>query len=77
MFWRIKTTVPFVFYRSRCMKIGTHSSATALPQAAVQMTRTVHLHRHDVYCPIIHCPINAQIGPAMTNQIREFCYSFD
>ena len=30
MFWRIKTTVPFVFYRVRGMKIGTHSSATVL-----------------------------------------------
>ena len=26
----MKTTVPFVFDRSRCMKIGTHFSATAL-----------------------------------------------
>ena len=61
MFWRIKTTVPFVFYRSRWMKIGTHSSATALLQRGqagrvlsnyTGMTRTVQLH----------CPINAQIG---------------
>ena len=49
--WREKTTVPFVFYRSRCVKIVTHSSATALLQCAL-MTRTVQLHRHDVYCPI-------------------------
>ena len=42
MFWQLKATVPFVFYRSRCMKIGTHSSATA-PQ---------HQRTNDAYCPI-------------------------
>ena len=41
-----------VFYRSRFMKIGTHSHATA-PLKRAQMMRTVQLH----------CPINAQIGP--------------
>ena len=66
-----KITLPFVFYRSRCMKIGTHSRATALLQRA-QMTRTVQLHRHDVYGQL-HCPISAQIGPVdnqSTNQTR-------
>jgi len=25
----------------------------------------------------IHCPINAQIGLLIANNVREFCYSFD
>ena len=85
MFWREKTTVPFVFYRSKCMKIVTHSSATALLQCA-QMTRTVQLHRPDVYCPILHrhdtyCLDNYIVllmlksSLSRIHQIRGFCNS--
>ena len=52
MFWQIKTTVPFVFCRSRSMKIETHSSAAAPQIQRAQMTSTVQLHY----------PINDQIG---------------
>ena len=52
----------------------------------VRITRSVHLHMHDVLTvPLtvqlqawrVHCPISAQIGLLMTNHVREFCYSFD
>ena len=51
---------------------------------ASDLTRSVHLHRHDVLTVpltvLLHCPIRrmmcAQIGLLMTNHIPEFCYSF-
>ena len=48
------------------------------------MTRTVHLHGHDVSTILLHCPItsmtrncsiSAQVGVVMAS--REFYYSFD
>ena len=50
------------------------------------MTRSVHLHRHDVFhvplTALLHCPItsvtrtmsySAQIGLVIANHIQEFC----
>ena len=65
MFWGIKTTVPFVFYRSRCMKIGNNSSATALLQRA-QMKCTVQLHR----------PIKAGVHMKMSGK-SDFLFSLE
>ena len=54
-------------------------------QQRAHMTRSVHLHMHDVLTvPLIvlytvqvqawrvHCPISAQIGLVRTNHVREF-----
>ena len=59
-------------------------------QQRAHMTRSVHLHMHDVLTvPLIvlyavqvqawrvHCPISAQIGLVRTNHVREFYYGFD
>ena len=59
-------------------------------QQRAHMTRSVHLHMHDVLTvPLIvlytvqvqawrvHCPISAQIGLVITNHVREFYYGFD
>ena len=58
-------------------------------QQRAHMTRSVHLHRHDVltvplsYYTVqlqawrVHCPISVEIGLVITNHVREFCYGFD
>ena len=38
------------------------------------MLRTVQLLRHDVYCPVL---LRLKSEQLITNQIREFCYSYD
>ena len=59
-------------------------------QQRAHMTRSVHLHMHDVLTVSltvlytvqvqawrVHYPISAQIGLVITNHVREFYYGFD
>ena len=76
MFWRIKTSVPFVFYWSRCTDENRNPFKCNCPTTA---------RANDAYCPITQAwrmlsnyivLLMLKSGLSKTNQIREFCYSF-
>ena len=69
-----------------CMKKQNKSTVNSkkCETKASDLTRSVHLHRHDVLTVpltvLLHYPIrrmmHTQIGLLMTDHIQEFCYSF-